>query len=60
VTLSESRVLKIFVYRRDKVRRGWNRIHENIRNFLSSPNGFKDIKPRIMRRAELIARMGGG
>jgi hypothetical protein len=56
----EDRVLrKIFRPKRDKVTRGWRKLHNNdLHNLYSSPNIVRVIKSRRMRWAGNVAGMG--
>ena len=56
----ENRVLRsIFGSKRDEVTGEWRKIHhEELTNIYSSPNIIRVIKPRRMRRAGHVARMG--
>jgi hypothetical protein len=56
----ENRVLrKIFGLKRDRVTRGWRKLHnEELRDFYSSPSIMRIIKSRRMRWAGHVARMG--
>jgi len=56
----ENMVLRrIFGPRRDEVTGEWRRLHnEDLNDFYSSPNIFRVIKSRKMRRAGFLARMG--
>jgi hypothetical protein len=50
---------RIFVSKRDKVTREWNKLHiEELRNLCSSPNTIRQIKSRILSWAGHVARMG--
>jgi hypothetical protein len=56
----ENRVLRrIFGPKRDEVTRGWRNLHnEELHNLYSSPRISRMIKPRRMRWAVHVARMG--
>ena len=56
----ENKVLRrIFGPRRDEVTGEWRRLHnEELNDLYSSPNIVRVIKPRRMRRAGHVARMG--
>jgi hypothetical protein len=56
----ENRVLRsIFEPRRDKVTGDWRKLHnDELHNLYSSPNIIRMIKPRRMRWAGHLARMG--
>jgi hypothetical protein len=56
----ENRVLRrIFVPKRDKVTRGWRKLHnEELHNLYPSPGVIRMIKSRRMKLAEHVARMG--
>jgi hypothetical protein len=56
----ENRVLRrIFGPKRDEVTGDWRKLHdEELHNLYSSPNIIRMIKPRRMRRAEHVARVG--
>jgi hypothetical protein len=56
----ENRVLrKIFEPKRDEVTGEWRKLHnEELRDFYSSPSVIRIIKPRTMRWAGHVARMG--
>jgi hypothetical protein len=56
----EGRVLKrIFGPKRDGVTGGWRKLHnEELHNLYSSPNINRIIKPRRIRWAGHVARMG--
>jgi hypothetical protein len=56
----ENRVLRrIFGPKRDKVMRGWRKLHnEKLHNLYFSPNIIRMIKSRKMRWAGHVARMG--
>jgi len=50
---------RIFGARRDKVTGEWRRLHnEELNDLCSSPNIVRVIKPRRMRWAGHVARMG--
>ena len=50
---------RIFGPRRDEVTREWRRLHnEELNDLYSSPNIVRVIKPRRMRWAGHVARMG--
>jgi hypothetical protein len=57
----ENRVLRrIFGPKRDGVTGGWRKLHrEELHNLYSSPIIIRMIKPRRMRWAGHVARMGG-
>jgi hypothetical protein len=59
--VSENRVLRrIFGPKREEVAEGWRRLHnEELRNLYASPNIVRVIKPRRMRLAGHVERMGG-
>jgi hypothetical protein len=51
--------LRIFGPKRDKVTGGWRKLHnEELHNLYSSPSIIRMMKPRRMRWAVLVARMG--
>jgi hypothetical protein len=56
----ENRVLRrIFRPKRDEVTGGWRKLHnEELHSLYSSPNIIRTIKPRRMRLAGHVARMG--
>jgi hypothetical protein len=56
----ENRVLRrIFGPKRDGVTRGWRKLHnEELHNLYSSPSKIRIIKPRRMRWAGHVTRMG--
>jgi hypothetical protein len=56
----ENRVLRrIFGPKRDEVRGGWRKLHnEELRDLYSSPSIIRIIKARRMRRAAHVAQMG--
>jgi hypothetical protein len=56
----ENRVLgRTFGPKRDKVIGGWRKLHdEELHNLYSSPSIIRMIKPRRMRWAGHVARMG--
>jgi hypothetical protein len=56
----ENRVLRrIFGPKRDGVTGGWRKLHnDELHNFYSSPSKIRIIKPRTMRWAGHVARMG--
>jgi hypothetical protein len=56
----ENRVLRgIFGPKRDDVKREWRKLHsEELHNLFSSPDIIRQIKPRRMRWAGHVARMG--
>jgi hypothetical protein len=56
----ENRVLRrIFGPKRDEVTTGWRKLHnEELRDLYSSPSKIKLIKPRKMRWAGYVARIG--
>ena len=58
--LFEDRVLgRIFGSKRDEVTGEWRKLHnEELNNLYSSPNIVRVIKPRRMRWAGHVARMG--
>ena len=58
----ENRVLRrIFGPKRDEVTGEWKKLHnEELNHLYSSPNIEREIKPRRMRWAGHVARMGGG
>jgi hypothetical protein len=50
---------RIFGPKRDEVTGGWRKLHsEELHNLYSSPNIIRMIKPRRMRWAGHVARMG--
>jgi hypothetical protein len=50
---------RIFGRKRDEVRRGWRKMHnEELRNLYSSPSIIRMIKSRRMRWAGHVARIG--
>jgi hypothetical protein len=50
---------RIFGQRRDEVTGDWRKLHnEELHNLYSSPNIIRMIKPRRMRCAGHVARMG--
>jgi hypothetical protein len=50
---------RIFGPKRDGVARGWRKLHnEELHNLYSSPSIIRTIKPRRMRWAGHVARMG--
>jgi hypothetical protein len=55
----ENRVLRrIFEPKRDKIIRGWRKLHnEELHNLYSSPSIIRMIKPRRMRWSGYAARM---
>jgi hypothetical protein len=54
----ENRVLRIIVPKREKVTRGWRKLHnKELHNLYSSPNIIRIIKSRRMRWAGHVARM---
>jgi hypothetical protein len=55
----ENRVLRIFEPKRDRVTGGWRKLYnEELHNLYSSPSKIRIIKPRRMRLAGHVARMG--
>jgi hypothetical protein len=55
----DNRVLRrIFGPKRDEVTREWRKIHKEELNLYSLPSIVRVIKPRIMRWAGHVARMG--
>jgi hypothetical protein len=58
----ENRVLRrIFGPKRDEVTGEWRKLHnEELRGLYSSPSIIRIVKPRRMRLAGHVARMGGG
>jgi hypothetical protein len=55
----ENRVLRIFGPKKDEVTGDWRKLHnEELHNLYSSPNIIRMIKPRRMRWARHVARMG--
>jgi hypothetical protein len=58
--VSENRVLRrIFGPKRDGVIGGWRKLHnDELHNLYSSPSIIRIIKPRRMRWAGHVARMG--
>jgi hypothetical protein len=51
---------RIFGPKRDEVTGGWRKLHnEELRDLYSSPSIIRIIKPRRIRWAEHVARMGG-
>jgi hypothetical protein len=56
----ENRVLRrIFRSKREEVPGGWRTAHnEELRNLYASPNNFRVINSRRMRRTGYVARMG--
>jgi len=55
----ENKVLSIFRPRRDEVTKEWRKLHnEELNELFSTPNTFRVIKSRRMRRAGYVARMG--
>jgi hypothetical protein len=57
----KNRVLRrIFGPKRDEVTREWRKLHNDELNYLYSSNIFRVIKPRLMRWAGRVARMGRG
>jgi hypothetical protein len=56
----ENRVFRrIFVPKRDRVKGGWRKLHnEELHNLYSSPSKVRMIKSRRMRWAGHVARMG--
>jgi hypothetical protein len=56
----ENRVLsRTFWHRRDEVTRGWRKLHnEELHNLYSSQSIIRTIKPRKIRWARHLARMG--
>jgi hypothetical protein len=56
---SEKWVLRIFGPTRDEVMEGWKKLHnEEVHNLYSSPSIIRMTKPRRMRWAGHVARMG--
>jgi hypothetical protein len=56
--VSENRVLRIFVPKRDEVTGGWRKLHnEELHSLYSSPSIISMIKSRRMRLAGHVARM---
>jgi hypothetical protein len=52
-------MLRIFGPKRDRVTRGWRKLHnEELHYFYSSPSIIRIIKSRRMRWARHVARMG--
>jgi hypothetical protein len=60
LSVFENRVFKrIFLSKRDEVRGGWRKLHnEELHDLYSSPSIIRMIKARRMRWAEHVARMG--
>jgi hypothetical protein len=60
VVLQLSRVpRRIFGEKRDEVRGGWRKLHnEELHNLYSSPSIIRMIKSRMMRWAGHVVRMG--
>jgi hypothetical protein len=58
--LLENRALRrIFRPKRDEVTGGWRKLHNGeLRNFYSLPSIIRMIKPRRMKKARHVARMG--
>jgi hypothetical protein len=56
----ENKVLrKVFVQKRDEVTGDWRKLHnEELHNLYSSPSTIRMNKPRRMRYAGHVARMG--
>jgi hypothetical protein len=55
----ENRVLRrIFVPKRDEVRGGWRKLHNELHNSYGSPSVIRIIMSRRMRRAGHVARIG--
>ena len=56
----ENRVLRrIFGPKRDEVTREWRKLHnEELNDLYSSPNVFRVIKARRMKRVEHVAHLG--
>jgi hypothetical protein len=50
---------RIFWPKRDKIKGDWRKLHnEELHNLYSSPSTIRMLKPRMLRRAGHIARMG--
>jgi hypothetical protein len=55
----EKRVLRLFGPKRDEVRVGWRKLHnEKLHNLYCSPSNIRMMKSRRMRCAGNVVRMG--
>jgi PAS domain-containing protein len=59
-TFENGALEKIFGYKRDEVREGWRRLHnEELYDLYCSPSTISVTKSRIMKQAEAFGKYGG-